>query len=481
MSDREVLAKGVFWSAVEKYSSIVVSLLVSMVLARLLTPEEFGTVAIATVLIQFLTMLSSMGIAPAIVQRRDMSDDDLNSIFTFCCIIGLVLGLMFFGASWSISRVYEVDQLAIVCQILSIQVFFSAANMVPNALMTKYLRFKDIARRTLILQLTSGSISIIAAFLGAGIFALLISPIFTSIGIFVYNRHFYKVKVSRRFSIAPLRKIFSYSSYQFLFQFVVYFAANMDKLLIGKYISASKLGYYQKSYQLVQQPLNSIGAVVNPVLQPVLTKYQDVKEELFKRYNKIIHLLSTICFPLGALLYFCGAEIIRLFFGDQWDLAIPTFKIMAITIPIQIVLSSSGSFFMAGNETRKLFITGTVNAVVTISLTIIAVTRFRTIEAVAWAWNINNIIGLFVTYYFMYVKVLHKPFYFVIKEFVFPIVIAVATAFVLYVENLLFENLFILGFLVKCFTAMSIIVVSIQSSGQYDIFSLFKSRIIRKK
>ncbi len=481
MSDRQVLAKGVFWSAVEKYSSLVVSLLVSMVLARLLTPDEFGIVAIATVIIQFLNMLSNMGIAPAIVQRRDLSDDDLNSIFTFSCIVGLVSSLLLFWGSWSISSIYKNDALIPLCQILSIQVFFSAANMVPNALMTKDLRFKEIARRTLILQLTTGVISILAAVWGAGVFALLISPVFTSIGIFVYNRHYYKVKVSSCFSIKPLKKIFSYSSYQFLFQFIVFFSANIDKLLIGKYISASNLGYYQKSYQLVQQPLNSIGSVVNPVLQPVLTKYQDEKEELFRRYNKIIRLLSTICFPMGVLLFFCGSEIIRIFYGAQWDLAIPTFKIMTLTIPIQIILSSSGSFFLAGNETKKLFITGTINAIVTISLTIIAVVRFRTIESVAWAWNITNICGLFVTYYFMYVKVLQKPLYFVFQEFLLPLIVAVTTAIVLYIESIFFSDMFILGLLIKCITAALIALVSIQCTGQYDLFGLITKRLYKRE
>lgn len=480
MSDKQQLVKGMFWSAIEKYSSMAVSIVVSMILARLLTPEEFGTVAIATVLISFFSILSSMGIAPAIIQRRDLTQNDLNNIFTFSCYIGFLLALLFFFGSWIIAGVYKVRALVIICQILSVQVFFSAANMVPNALMQKNLRFKEIAKRTLLLQLISGAISIIAALFGAGVYALLISPIITCIGIFIYNRHYYKVQISRHFSIEPIKKIFSYSSYQFLFQFIAYFSGNIDKLLIGKYISTNDLGYYQKSHQLVQLPLSSVGAVVNPVLQPVLSKYQDEKEELACRYNKLIRLIATVAFPTGVLIYFCGAEIIRFFYGSQWDLAIPTFKIMAITAPIQIVLSSSGSFFQASNETKRLFLLGTTNAVISILLTIVAVVFGGTIESVALAWSATNILGLLATYYFMYVIVLKKPFYYIISDFVFPVLISVLTALLLYIETRIFCSNNIGVFIIKCFTYCLIVLLSIQLSKQVDILGYFKRYVSKK-
>lgn len=467
--DLNKLSHGVFWNAVQKYSGLVVSTVVSMVLARLLSPEEFGIIAIASVIISFLTMLSDMGIAPAVIQRKDLTENDINNIFTFSCIIGLVFAILFFFASWGISSFYDKEVLVPVCQILSIQVFFAAANMVPNALMAKNFRFKEIAKRTLLLQILTGILAIIAAFLGSGVYALLISPIVTSIGIYLYNHHYYKVSIQRHFSLSPIKRIFSYSAFQFLFQIVTYFAGNIDKLIIGKNISASDLGYYQKAYQLVQAPLGSLGAIFSPVLHPLLSKYQDDKELLSEKYSKIVHILAMISFPIGLFFCFSGTELIRFFYGSKWDMAIPSFCIMSITIPFQIMLSTIGSFFQAGNETKRLFYLGFTNGIVAITLILIAAVRFHTIESVAMAYCISSIFAFADTLFFIFVIVLKGSFLKVIKEFSIPILIALPFALFLYLENRYIAAFPVLNFVVKGVTTLIITYVALQKSGLVDL------------
>ena len=278
--DKKILLNGVFWNAIQKYSGLVVNIAVSMVLARLLTPEDFGIVAIATVLISFLTMICDMGIGPAIIQRQDLEQKDLDNIYSFTLYVGMGLSLLLFVSSWGIANFYQIEQLKFICQILSVVVLFSAMNMVPNALMTKNFKFREIAKRTLILQVVSGIISVIAAFVGAGVYSLLISPIFTAIGIFFYNRLYFKLSFHLRVGFYSIRKIFSYSAYQFMFKFINFFSANIDKIIIGKTISPALLGQYHKAFQLVQLPLSNVDSVITPVLHPLLAKYQSDKDVL---------------------------------------------------------------------------------------------------------------------------------------------------------------------------------------------------------
>ena len=219
---KKELVTGVFWSGVEKYSSLVVSIIITMILARILSPKDYGVVAIATVIIHFLQLFCSMGIGPAIIQKKELTHDDINSIFSFTVYLGLILSIVFWGGAYIISSLYNSAVLVPVCQLLSIQVFFSAANMVPNALMLKDKRFKEIAKRTVVLQLITGVLSVTAAYFGIGIYALLISPILSSIGIFIWNRLYYRVIFRFCFSIFSVKKIFSYSIYQFLFE--IYFS-----------------------------------------------------------------------------------------------------------------------------------------------------------------------------------------------------------------------------------------------------------------
>ena len=207
-SIREKMIKGVFWSAIEKYSSQLIALIVTMVLARLLSPQEYVVVAIATVLISFLSIFSTMGFGPAIIQRKDLEQSDYDSIYSFSFFLGCGLFLILFLSAGFFSSYYDNEQLKGVIRILSVNLFCASINVVPNALMYKNQRFKEIAKRTLLIQLITGPVSILAAYLGLGVYSLLISPVVTAIFMFVYNLHRYPCIFYFHFSFAPIKKVF---------------------------------------------------------------------------------------------------------------------------------------------------------------------------------------------------------------------------------------------------------------------------------
>lgn len=122
-STKNKMFKGVFWSAVERYSGTIMSLIVSMILARLLRPEDYGIVAIVLVIIGFLNIFSSMGIGPAIIQRDDLSKDDIDNLFTMSIFIALILSSLLFISSWGIAWYYTNPQIVSICQLLSVSVF----------------------------------------------------------------------------------------------------------------------------------------------------------------------------------------------------------------------------------------------------------------------------------------------------------------------------------------------------------------------
>lgn len=477
-SIRHEMIHGVFWSAVEKYSGLAVGIIISMILARILSPREYGVVAIATVIIHFLQMFCTMGIGPAVIQRKDLTDKDVNSIFTFSVSIGLLLSVLFFFSSWLIADFYNNEQLVPVCQILSIQLFFAAANMVPNALMSKNLKFKAIARRTLTLQVISGSLAVIAALNGAGVYALLIAPVISSIGVFLWNRMYYKVNIDRHFSMEPIKRIFGFSSYEFLFEFINYFSRNLDKLIIGKFMTVEALGIYEKSYRLMQMPMNNVTSVINPVLLPVLKDLQDDKADLSRKYSKIVRFVSTISFPIGVILAGMGNEVIHFFYGGKWDAAIPVFSILALSLPLQMILSTTGAIYMVCNDTRMQFWLGLRNTVTTVGGFLVAAIFFKTIEAMAWAWTITLFINFVFTYYLMYRYVLRTSILPMLSELVLPAITAVAAGALLYVLKLsgitggLFSSI-----LIKGISSVLLVLVITQLSGRYDIIGTVKSKI----
>ena len=477
MSLKKEIVSGVFWTAVQRYSGIVVQLAVSAVLARLLVPEDFGIVAIAIVLIQFLNIFADLGIGSAIVQNRDLSERDLNAIYSVTVYIGCLLSVLFFCSSHWIALFYKKNLLMLICQILSVNLFFIALNVVPNALIIKNKRFKFIAKRTLSLQMISGIFSIAAVCMGLGIYSLLIAPVFTAIGVFVVNYRQYPQKFYLKINTAPLKKIFSFSVYQFLFNFINYFSRNFDKLIMGKYFSFSALGVYEKAYRLMMLPLENVTSVITPVMHPVLASLQDEKAKLAWHYNQIIRLLATISFPLGILLYFSAAEIIRIVFGSQWENAIPVFRILSLSLPFQMILSSSGVIYKAAGKTNWMFYNGLSNSFLTITGFIISVFYFKTIEAVAWSWDITLSINMVVSYCILYKIVLKSSIIQMVKTTFYPLVNALCMGVVIgFTQTLYASNLYI-SLIVKILIGLIISYLCISLCKQYDLKKLISSYI----
>lgn len=477
MSTKQEIIKGVVWSSIQKYSGMIVSLIVSAILARILSPTEFGIVAIANVLIWFFSMFSTMGIGPAIIQRKDLSQQDLNNIFTFTFYVGIIIALIFFFSSWFIAYLYNNEKLIFVCQLLSLNLFFATINMVPGALMSKNLRFKENAIRTLLLQILTGIISVITAYKGLGIYSLLISPIITPLGTFIYNRKFYPISLSSHLSLEPIKRIFSFSAYQFLFELVIYFSRNLDKIIIGKSMNLADLGYYEKSYRLMQLPIQNVSSVISPVLQPIFSRNQESPQFIGEKYNKIIKLLSIISFPLMAFLVMSSREIINLFYGKNWDAAIPIFNILAISISFNIIQSTANSIYISCNQAKLQFQVALRNSITTIIGFIIALFFFKTVTSIAWAWSISLIINFIFTFHTLYNKVLKLPYMSMIKLLISPAICSILICMILFSINKYIETNYLSLLIIKIIISFLVTIVFIEITGLYNIKTSITNRL----
>lgn len=467
---KQQLFSGVFYTALAKYSGIVISLVVAGVLARLLSPDDFGVVAIASVIIAFFNLFTDMGISPAIIQNKTLTDRDLSGIFTFTLWMGAALSLLFFAASWPIAAYYDSPILRTLCQLLCINLFFASANIVPNALFYKNKEFKFIALRSFGLQVASGAAAVTAALCGAGLYALLISPILSSALIFLISIRRYPQRPSLTLGLGPLRKIFSYSAYQFLFNVINYFSRNLDKLLIGKYMGMSQLGYYEKSYRLMMLPLQNITQVITPVMHPIFSDYQHDLARLGSAYERIIRLLAFIGVPLSVLLFFTAQELTLLIFGSQWLPSVPVFRILTLSVGVQIILSSSGSIFQAAGDTRSLFICGLFSSVLNVAGMLLGIFHFGTLEAVAWCIVTTFCINFVQCYWQMYRVTLHRSLWTLLRQFASPIIAGMLVAAALLPLHYLTEggNIF-LTLLLKGIVSFLIFGVYIQATREYDV------------
>lgn len=431
------MVRGVFWSAVQKYSGIVIQLLVSAVLARLLSPSEFGVVALASVLIVFIQLFSDMGLGAAIVQRNDLDEEDYDHLFSFSVYLGVFLALIVLVSSYFVASFYGDELLIPIVQLMAIPLLLGTVNMVPNSLLAKAKRFKFLALRTLAFQVISGVISVVAALLGMGCFSLLISPIFTSFGVLFVNFRQYPRRFHFRMDWSPLKRIFSYSFFYFLFCVSNYFTRNLDKLIIGKHFSMADLGYYEKSYRLMMLPLQQITHVVTPVMHPIFADLQNEKGRMGMDYGKILRLLSMVSFPVGVFLYFAADNLICLVYGSQWIPAIPVFEILTFSVPIQVLIATTGAIYQASGRTDWLFYAGTFHSFITIVGFLLAAYGWGSVEAMAWAFVITMNVHFFISLYVIYCVIMKLSYGLVLKIFVHPVTHAVLLMVLLWGVDLL--------------------------------------------
>lgn len=477
VSVKEKFVAGVFYMALAKYSNIVIQLVITAILARLLTPEDFGAVAISTVLITFFQLLSDAGFSPAIIQNKNLEKKDLDSIFSTCFYIGLIVALMIFALATYISDFYSINVLENIFKLLSVCCLFTCLNIVPESLLKRNKKFRFIATRTIFINLCCGCIAVVTAYYGLGVYSLLITPICSSIVVFVVNYYQNPLKIMPPLQCkVGLYKVINYSIYQFLYNIVNYFSRNLDKLVVGKVLGSSLLGFYEKSYHLMMVPVANLSNVVAPAIQPFFSDKQNDTQWMFCNSCKILHFLALFSFPLSVFCFFAAEEIILIFFGEQWEAAVMPFKILSLSVGFQVIYSPQGAFYQAANSTKKLFTSGLFVALLNVVAIIVGVIITRSLDILCYGVVLTYIVSFFYVYYILVVRLYRKRFVDFILEFKKPFIIALILALVMLVlgeymnvHNLVFS--FVLKILV--FAIAYIILILLLKEKQF-FYLLYK-------
>lgn len=356
-----------------KYSNVIVQLGITMVLARLLTPAEYGTVAIVTVFTSFFSILADLGISTAIIQYKDLTHDDYNALFYFCFLLGLFLAGLFCLASVPISIIYDNDKLVSLCCLAALSTLFSTMNMVPNGVLLRQKRFFSVSIRFVIASIVSGLVSIILASFGWGCWALVWQTVTSSVVILGWNWFATRLKLTNIHFLAPLKRIWRFSIYQAGFSTINYFARNLDNLLLGAFMGPVQLGYYDKAYKLMGYPINYLTGIFSGVLQPYLSDYQDQKSRLYDSWISICRVLALVGMFVSAVFVCFPYEIVNVMFGNQWMDSAPAAMTLGISVGIQMVNSTSGAIYQSAGRTDELFKSGALCTLISLVAILVGV------------------------------------------------------------------------------------------------------------
>ena len=419
MKESKVLYKAIGKSVLGRYSVYAVNLLSMMLLARVFTPEIFGIVAAIMVFYLFFQLMAEAGLGPAIINLTTLSDNDKNGIFSLTLLVGLILAVGFSALSVFLVSFYEIQDVDKVVPFVSISLVFFALTIVPNAFLLREQAFYKIAVVGTCSEVISTSIAYGLTFVVEPIYALS-AKYLASAGISFLVQYYYsnqtefgRPKLGSKLS--AIKPLLSFSLYQFGFNFINFFSRNLDNILIGKFIGASSLGIYDKSYQLMKYPLMLLTFAMTPAIQPVIRKNKGDKIKVEKIHSAFTFKLSIIAIFAGIGMFFLSDWIVIIMLGKQWIDVIPIIQILAISIPVQVVASTSGSFFQAMDKTGVLFLSGCLSAVVMIFAIITGVVK-KDMLLISWYLVIAMHINFIQAYLLLYIKVFNKsPIAFFIK------------------------------------------------------------------
>lgn len=465
---------GVFYTSIAKYVGIFVQIIITMILARLLNPSDFGIIAIASVFISFVNLLTDFGFGPAIIQTDGLEKKDLASLFSLTLFIGFVAAIILFAMATPIGSYYNNPQVETVIRILSINIIFTAVNIVPNALMLKAKRFKFVAIRTLSMQLLGGIVGVGLAFCGLGLYALVFQSIISALGIFIFNFAQYPFKFFNHIYRSSIGKVIGFSFFQFLSSIINYITKSLDKPLIGRYLSMDALGYYEKSYRLMQMPVDNLTYVFTPVMQPIFRDFKDDIREMYKKYSKLLKFLSLVGFPLSVGLYFMGYDLIHIFYGGKWDAAVTPFQYLSLSIGFMMLMSSAGPIYQASGNVRFQLVVNITEFVVSVACLIFSL-RTGNVNIVAAAVSIGIAIRFVAVFTILSEGVFHFSPLNVMKSIMPGIVSALALGCGLYLISLLMVDMYsILRLVIYGIVVCAVIGSSLYFNKSLNLRSNFK-------
>lgn len=476
MKNTYTLKKAAIINASGKYITIILQLFVNAVLSRLLTPDDYGIVAVITVFSTFFISLSDMGFGAAIVQRKDLKEEDINKIYAFTLFVAIILMLMFCILSFGIARFYKNDVYVLLGWILSISLFFNALNMVPNGIMNREKRFGAIAIRTICAYLIAAGVAILLAFCGFRFYSIAIQTVISSMIIFFWNLFETRPSLQFKGCTKSVKKVLNYSGFQFAFNIVNYLSRNLDNLLTGKFMGNEALGYYYKAYNLMLYPVNNLTGVISPVLHPLLSDYQNEKKIIYKKYMKIVKILFLVGCFVGPFCYIASDDIISILYGNQWQNSVLCFKILSFAILPQLVGSSAGSIYQSLGKTKLLFYNGVINTIITMVAIIFGVTVGKNIRILSMCVAFAYILHFFIVYFIL----LNFGFEYKIISFFKTIIKEILIYTVVLISSILWKydsSYVLLSFAIKFIFIGGIYLVMLMITGEYKIFvSLFKRK-----
>lgn len=391
MSFKKTFFKNILVFGGYNYASQIANFLSSIILSRLLLPEEYGYVALITVFTGFVLLFSDSAFTFAII-RSDYGRTFHKAISNLAFYLGILLFFLMVGLAYPISRFYGDPSLVLPTIIVSISFIISSLYITPVAILTKNLKFNYIGQVKFLANLVTILLMILLAFLGFSYWSLIIPQLIFQSLQYILIEH--KVRLGFRFyrlsyTIVAFKKTKSLILNLSGFNLINYWARNADNLIIGRYYSSYDLGIYNRAYKMLHLSLSLITGLFGTVLYPSFKKFVAAGKDYKPEYEGILGFISLINFPIGVILILIPKIFVRILWGENWMLVSDFLPYFGLMIFFQTLTSTTGHIYLLVKKERILFYLGVVTASLIIASIIVG--SLYSVLAIAISYSFCNI------------------------------------------------------------------------------------------
>ena len=407
-SNKKILS-GIGWAYGERILAQVISLIVSIILARLLDPEHYGIIAIVTVFINILDALVSGGFGNALVQKKDADDLDFNTICWFSIGLSLVLYLALFLGSPAIASFYEMPELLWVTRVMGIRIIISAFNSIQHAYVQRHMELKRFFFATLGGTLISAVVGIAMAYRGYGVWALVGQYMTNSCIDTIVLRMTIKWKPKLQWSYERLKSMMNFGLKMLGATLVNTLQDNIRSLVVGKVFTAEDLAYYNQGKKYPATLMNNLVGSVQKVLFPAFAGQQDDKPKIKEQMRKAIRISSFILVPIVIGMVALADTFIILLLTEKWAPAIPYLRILSLIYLTRTMNSIFQSSLLAIGESGANMFHEVVASVLSLFLICIGAFVAKSVEFIAWSYVVVMVIGTGIFIFFVSKHYNYKP------------------------------------------------------------------------
>lgn len=318
------------WAASQRFGTMSINFVSNLVLARLLTPDDFGTIGMLAFFFAIANVFIETGFSAALIQQREVSDLDFSTVFYTNGAISILCYILLYTGAPFIAVFYNVKILIPLLRVEGIVLLTNALSIIQTTILRREMSFGKLAKANIIANLLGSSLAIVAALLNLGVWSLVVRAIaislFTAVALWIINDW----RPIIAFSITSIKRLFGFGGYMLMSTLLNTTASNLQSLLMGKLWNRSVLGYYTQAIQLRTVAADSISSVIGQVLYPDYSKHQHNNAEISRKLNFGLYIISYFTTAIMMLLICCAEPLFSVLYGDKWLPAVPYFRILCV-------------------------------------------------------------------------------------------------------------------------------------------------------